>query len=317
MRKFLIDTDTGSDDAVALMMAVLSRQAEVVAVTAVYGNVPLETAVKNAIMTLEVCGSSLPVHPGAARPMFRAPVTAVNVHGQDGMGDQDLIHPAAAPSTVGAVERILECARRWPGELEIVTLGPVTNIAAAILSDRAAMAGVRHIYTMGTAGFGPGNCTPVAEFNVYADADSYRLLLESGIPLTIIGFDVCLGDAAWNRGDMERIERSGPAGRFAVRCNRALLEYNLRRSGQYMVDLPDAVAMGVALWPEMVTDLRHCRCHCCTGDDRCYGQVILYDPQDVLAIENELPPARAQVVAGIDAALYKKRLEQLLTGGPA
>ena len=86
--------------------------------------------------------------------------------------------------------------RQYPGEIEIVTLGPLTNVALAILQDREAMKGVKHIYTMGTSGFGPGNTTPVACFNVYVDADSFRVLLGAGIPLTIIGFDQCIGESA-------------------------------------------------------------------------------------------------------------------------
>lgn len=315
MRKILIDTDTGSDDAVALMMAALSPEIEVVGISAVHGNVPLPLAIKNALMTLEVCESSIPVCSGAERPLFRSPVTAVNVHGEDGMGDIGLIHPNTIACKQHAVDMIIQNAKRYPEELEIVMLGPATNVATAILRDREVMSCIRRIYTMGTSGFGPGNCTPVSEFNVYADAESYRVLLESGIPLTIVGFDVCLGDAAWNQMDLQRISTSGPVGKFAVDCNKALLNYNLRRSGDYIVDLPDAVTMGVALWPEITTALRHCRCYCCTNNDRCYGQVILYDPKDTLAIENDLPQAEADVVASIDSTLYKRKLEQLLTEG--
>lgn len=316
MRKFIIDTDTGSDDAVALMMAVLSPEVEVLGVTTVCGNVPLDKATQNALMTLEVCSrEDIEVYPGLDRPMLRDPVTAVNVHGEDGMGDLDLIHPKKAPASAHAVDYILEQARRYPGELELVMLGPATNVAAAILRDRAAMAGIRHIWSMGTGGFGPGNTTPVAEFNVYEDAESYRVLVESGIPLTVIGFDLCVGPAAWNQGDMERIAASGPVGRFAVDCNRSLLAYNIRRGEAPMVDLPDAVAMAVALWPEVTLKSRECGCHCCTNNDRCYGQVIFYDPtQELAAYTDDIPEDKAEVILQIDEALYKSRLEALLSG---
>ena len=313
MRKILIDTDTGSDDAVALMMALLSPETEVVGVTTVCGNVPVALATQNALMTLEVCGSQLEVYAGASRPLFRDLVTAVKVHGEDGMGDCGLIHPSRGPSAMPASDFILESARKNPGELDIVMLGPATNIASAILRDRETMSQVRHIYTMGTSGFGPGNTTPVAEFNVYVDAESYRILLESGIPITIIGFDMCIGDAAWNREDLERISAASAAGRFAVDCNAQLLQYNLQRSGRYIVDLPDAVAMGAALWPDMVKEKREVFAYCCTADPHCYGQVILYDPADVLAVSNPIPPCNAEVVSAIDTALYKSRLKTLLS----
>lgn len=317
MRKFIIDTDTGSDDAVALMMAVLSPEIQVLGITTVSGNVGLEQATRNALMTLEVCAREVPVYPGLDRPMFRSVVTAENVHGEDGMGDLDLIHPQREPEAIHGVDFLLEQVRRYPGEIELVMLGPATNVAAAILRDRKAMAGIKHIWSMGTSGFGRGNTTPVAEFNVYADADSYRVLVESGIPLTIIGADVSLGtaawEAAWNQGDMERAAASGPVGRFAVDCNRALLAYNLR-NGVYMVDLPDAVAMSVALWDEVTLESKECGCYCHTGEDPCYGQVIFYDPAEELAIPTRMPAAKATVITKLDGALYKKRLEALLAG---
>lgn len=314
MRKWIIDTDTGSDDAVAIMMAVLSEDIDVLGITAVAGNVPLDLAVKNALMTLEVCGSPVKVYPGQSRPLFRKPVTAVNVHGDDGMGDRDLIHPVRKAEEEDAVDFLIRMAKLYGNELEIVMIGPATNIAAAILKDREAMSKIKRLYSMGTAGFGPGNCTPVSEFNVYADAEAYRIVLEAGIPMTIIGFDMCIGKAAWDMEDMSRISSSGPIGKFAVDCNTALLNYNIRRADLSIVDLPDAVAVGVALWPDIVTDSRHCYCYCHIQDDRCYGQVIVYDPSGELVIGCPDDPANADVIAGIDTVLYKQRLEELLTG---
>ena len=159
------------------------------------------------------------------------------------MGDCDLIHPTRAAEKTHAVNYILDTVRQYPGEIEIVTLGPLTNVALAILQDREAMKGVKHIYTMGTSGFGPGNTTPVASFNVYVDADSFRVLLGAGIPLTIIGFDQCIGESALHKEDLEKLASLNRLGKFAADCNRTLLQYNLQRTGEYMVDLPDAVAM--------------------------------------------------------------------------
>lgn len=311
MKKIIIDTDTGSDDAVALMMAVLSPEAEVIGVTTVCGNVPMAQGTQNALMTLEVCSQDIPVYPGIDRPMYREAVTAVKVHGNDGMGDIGLIHPKRSPSSIHAVDYILEQVKKYPGEIELVMLGPATNVATAILRDRQAMKGLKHIWSMGTAGFGPGNTTPVAEFNVYVDADSYRVLVESGIPLTVVGLDICHGEAVWTKEDMDRIGASGPIGRFAVDCNRTLLAYRLRK-GFYEVNLPDAVAMGAALWADVILETKICPCHCCTNDDRCYGQVIFYDPQKELAIANDLPETKVEVVTRLDAKLYKQRLEALL-----
>jgi len=315
MRKLIIDTDTGSDDAVALMMALKSTNLKVEAITTVCGNVPIELATKNALMTIEVAnGQKPPLYVGAAKPLMRDLVTAVNVHGEDGMGDCQLIHPTLLPESKHAVDAILELIENNPDEIEIVTIGPVTNIALAILKAPETMKKVKHIYTMGTSGFGPGNTTPVAEFNVYVDAETYSIMLNSGIPTTIIGFDVCLGEAAWNKEDMDVLLASGKEEAvFSVQCNRSLLAYNLERSNEHIVDLPDAVAMGVVLWNEIVVEDKLCYCYVCTTEAAAYGQVILNDGSK-LAISDGFAghTPNATVCKTIDNALFKKRLIELL-----
>lgn len=315
MRKLIIDTDTGSDDAVALIMALKSSDVIVEAITTVCGNVPLELATKNALMTIEVAnGQKPPLYAGAAKPLMRDLVTAVNVHGMDGMGDCDLIHPAGLPETGHAVDAMLDIVENNPGKIEIVTLGPVTNIALAILKAPETMKKVKHIYAMGTSGFGPGNTTPVAEFNVYVDAEAYRIMLSSGIPITVIGFDVCLGEAALNKGDMDLLLSSGkPEAAFSVKCNRSLLEYNLQRSNEHIVDLPDAVAMGVVLWNETVVEEKWCYCYVCTTEEAAYGQVIINDGSK-LAISDGFAghTPNAKVCKTINHAFFKQKLLGIL-----
>lgn len=315
MRKLIIDTDTGSDDAVAIIMAVKSADVKVEAITTVCGNVPLELATKNALMTIEVAnGQKPPLYVGAAKPLMRDLVTAVNVHGEDGMGDCDLIHPTLVPESRHAVDAILDIVEKNAGEIEIVTIGPVTNIALAILKAPETMKKVKHIYTMGTSGFGPGNTTPVAEFNVYVDAEAYRMMLNSGIPMTIIGFDVCLGEAALTQDDMDVLLASGkPEAVFSVKCNRSLLEYNIQRCNEPIVDLPDAVAMGVVLWNEIVLEEKWCYCYVCTMEEAAYGQVILNDGSK-LAISDGFAghTPNAKVCKTIDNSLFKEKLISLL-----
>ncbi|MDO3681156.1 nucleoside hydrolase [Paenibacillus ehimensis] len=315
MRKLIIDTDTGSDDAVAIIMALKSADVKVEAITTVCGNVPLELATKNALMTIEVAnGQKPPLYVGAAKPLMRDLVTAVNVHGEDGMGDCDLIHPTLVPESRHAVDAILDIVEKNAGEIEIVTIGPVTNIAIAILKAPETMKKVKHIYTMGTSGFGPGNTTPVAEFNVYVDAEAYRIMLNSGIPMTIIGFDVCLGEAALTQDDMDVLLASGkPEAVFSVKCNRSLLEYNIQRCNEPIVDLPDAVAMGVVLWNEIVLEEKWCYCYVCTMEEAAYGQVILNDGSK-LAISDGFAghTPNAKVCKTIDNSLFKEKLISLL-----
>ncbi len=316
MRKFIIDTDIGSDDAVAVIMALKQKNIEVVGITTVAGNCDIDNVVKNALMTVEVTNKQKPpVYKGSSSPIMRQKVDAVNVHGQDGMGDCSLIHPATNAAKEHAVLAMLEMVKNHPGEIEIIALGPVTNIALAIMMDRETMGKVKHIWSMGTGGFGMGNSSPYAEFNVYADPESYDVMMNAGIPLTIIGFDLCQQKGApLTEKDMNLLLQSKvPEAVFAVRCNKELLRYNLKRSGEHIVDLPDAVAMAVALWDDIVLDAPLCYCETCLTEKAFYGQVAVYpEGRDEFLNEYDSRPKNATVVRKIDIGEYKERLMSTL-----
>ena len=316
MRHILIDTDTGGDDAVALVAALREPSVTVEAITTVCGNVPLPQATKNALISISMANTyTPPVFVGAEKPLVRPLFTAENVHGNDGLGDVGFPTPEQTVSEGFAPDKIIEYARKFPNELEIIALGPATNVALAIQKDPEAMALVKRIYSMGTGGFGWGNVTPVAEFNVFVDAESYDVMVKSGIPLTIAGFDICLGDAAFKKADMDEMLNSGDeAAIFAIKCNKVLLEYNIKRSGEEMIDLPDPVAAAVALWPELVLEAVDCHCIVCTIEPAAYGQVILdighFPGHNTLFGKSE---PNASVVKTLDNELFKKKLKEALT----
>lgn len=264
---------------------------------------------------MEITGAQMPpLYAGAAKPLFRELVTAVNVHGEDGMGDLGLIHPAGAAEAEHAADAILRIVKTYPDEIEIVTIGPVTNVALAIMKDPAAMKRVKHIYSMGTTGFGPGNCTPVSEFNIYVDAEAFHRMITAGIPVTIVGFDLCLGDAVLTKEDMEALMNSGKEEAvFSVKCNRLLAEYNLAAHNQYFVDLPDAVAMAVALWDDIAIEKKPCYAYVCRKEEAAYGQVIFNDGSKLAIQEGfgEHAP-NVEVCTKLNNALYKRRLLSLL-----
>ena len=135
MRHFLIDTDTASDDAVALVMALNNPGVTVEAVTTVAGNVPLDQAVQNALYVVDVCGKSVPVHAGRSKPLLRGLETSQFAHGQDGMGDIGLPLRGREPAPGSATEAITSAVDRFETDLTFVTLGPLTNIAVALLAD--------------------------------------------------------------------------------------------------------------------------------------------------------------------------------------
>ena len=316
MRHILIDTDTGSDDAVALLAALREPTVKVEAITTVCGNIPLSLATKNALISISMANTyQPPVFVGAEAPLFRPLFTAENVHGEDGLGDVGFPEPEQTVSEGFAPDKIIEYAKKFPNELELIVLGPATNIAIAIQKDPEAMSLVKHIYSMGTGGFGWGNVTPVAEFNVFVDAEAYDIMLKSGIPLTIIGFDVCLGTATFNKSDMdELLASSDGAARFAIKCNSALVQYNIKRSGEEIIDMPDPVAMAVALWPEVALETVDCNCIVCTIEPAAYGQVILdigsFPGHNTLFGKSE---PNAGVVKTIDSDLFKNKIKAILT----
>ena len=325
MRKILIDTDTGSDDAVAIMMCLREPSVEIVALTTVSGNVPVEQATLNCLMSAETAVGAdrvPPVYVGADRPLMRERVHARNVHGNDGMSDCGLIHPSVRPvEGVAACDAMIAYAKRYPDELEIAVIGPVTNLAIAMMKDPEAMRHVRCIWTMGTAGFGRGNTTPVSEFNVYADPEAYRVMMDFGVHVYVGGYDLCTHEAAWFDEDTERLLASGTkAASYAVRCNEALARFCLGIGGERRIDLPDAVSLSPMLWKDVVRKAVPCVSHVCTEHNETYGQVLFYDGGILAGMGPGFEGGwygkkepNCTVIAEVDSALYKKRLEALLT----
>ena len=188
-RKILIDTDPGVDDAMALMLAIKSEQFDLQAITTVCGNATIENVTRNARFVLEVLGrSDLPLYSGAAHPLVKSLQISV-VHGASGLGK---IEPAAEPSlTANAVEKILALVEASDGEITLVALGPLTNIAQAIQQNPQVMSRVREIVMMGGAIKAPGNVSPVAEFNFYVDPDAAEIVFRAPIPRVMVPLDAC------------------------------------------------------------------------------------------------------------------------------
>ncbi len=167
MRKLWIDTDTASDDAVALLMALREPTVQVLGIGVVMGNVSLERAVRNALISVERAGTyAPPVHAGASKPLYRDTDFAVVCHGVDGLSDRGYPDPVLKVAPGNAVDAMLQCARENPHEVELVTLGPLTNVAIAAFRDPESFRLFKSVTIMGGALRMPGNWSPVAEFNI-------------------------------------------------------------------------------------------------------------------------------------------------------
>jgi purine nucleosidase len=257
MRPFVIDTDTATDDAVALVMAFAARDVHIEAITVVAGNVGLAQTVQNALYTRELCGSAAPVYAGASRPLHADLVVAENVHGKDGLGDIGLPLYGRTPAPGHAVDALLSAANKYPGELTLVTLGPLTNVAMALQFDPAFARKVGRCVIMGGAPDGVGNTSATAEFNIFVDPEAARIVLHSGMPIEMVGWDVTLRHAMLTPAENDAVRALGTAkARFVADIQRPVLALWQRLYGYPMVCLPDPLAMAVALDPAIASMTR-------------------------------------------------------------
>jgi len=251
---FLIDTDTASDDAVALVMALRSPDIRVLAITAVAGNVNVHQASRNALYTAELCGSTVPVFVGAEKPLRREQQSADWFHGKDGLGDHGYPPPKRALEKRSAVDAIIETIEANPG-LVLVTLGPLTNVALALQRNPSIATKVSRCVIMGGAPCCEGNVTPAAEYNIWCDPEAARIVMRSGLPIELVGWHLCRGEAALNLSEIERVLGfDTPLARFAIECNSRAQEAYFEQTGEHGISLPDPVCMSIALDPSIVTN---------------------------------------------------------------
>jgi purine nucleosidase len=301
----LIDTDTASDDAVALIMAARWPDVEIKAVTVVAGNVPVDRGVRNALYTLELCGSEAPVYSGSAEPLRRPLVTAQFFHGGDGLGDRGYPPPQRSPAEGDAVEAIVRTVRENP---ELV-LAP----------DLASLVG--RCVVMGGAACTVGNVTPAAEFNLWVDPDAARVVFESGVPIEMVGWELCRHEANLDDEEMAYVRSfDNPLARFAIDCNATAVEANRRQSGDPGLALPDPIAMGIALDPSICTRRSAHRVLLETESDLTRGMTVvdaleIHDYPHNDRVWGHLARPNAVVCWEIDVPAWKAMLFRSLRNG--
>jgi inosine-uridine nucleoside N-ribohydrolase len=264
---WLIDTDPGIDDALALLLALASPEVSVEAITSVAGNVPVDFTTANVHRILSI-GAPIRrprVARGAAAPLRGPLVTAADFHGDDGLGGISLLRDpsgqlrypasAASPDVQGSIDGpdlILEMAGRFAGDLVIVALGPLTNLAVALERDRRRLSGVARIVIMGGAIAVPGNVTPSAEFNFHVDPEAAAAVFRSGLPVELVPLDAT-EQVRLGRGDLAAALARGraPVARFIDDFTGHLFALGDRR-GEEGFALHDPLAVGVALDPSLV-----------------------------------------------------------------
>jgi inosine-uridine nucleoside N-ribohydrolase len=250
--RVIIDTDPGVDDALALLLAMRSPELKIEAITPVAGNVPLDLTLPNALRMVEIAGrTDIPVAAGARAPLMRRLVTATYAHGENGLGGAVFPEPTTKPVATPAAEIIRQIVRKYPGEVTLITIGPLTNIATALNSDPELASLVRALVMMGGSLSG-GNITPAAEFNVYVDPEAARIVFQSGIPVTMVGLDVTRRTSLTD-GHVRTLEAAqNPVSQAAAKIGRNAINHNRERGYLVGPNMHDSLAVAGFLDPAIL-----------------------------------------------------------------
>jgi len=276
IRKFLIDTDTASDDAVALVIALRCSDIKVECITVVAGNCNLDQAVQNALYTVELCGADVPVYAGEAGPLSRAPFDAVHVHGEDGMGDIGLPLQGRTPAGHDAVAKIIETVHANAGDIEIVTLGPLTNMARAVQLDPTIAAKVKQCTVMGGSPDGRGNVWPGSCFNIYADPEAARVVYHAGFNLRMVGWDISRKFAVVTKDEQKELRAIGTElAVFSHDIQKCVSNWTDNTTNLAGYDLPDPIATAIAIEPAIATRTERYYIDIETNSDLTRGQTVV------------------------------------------
>jgi purine nucleosidase len=303
----VIDTDTAQDDCVAILVGLLTPEADLRGITMVAGNVGFDRQVRNAFMTLDVADrlGDVPVYMGNRQPLVRPWVSAENVHG-DGAGGLDMDFTGCEPQVEHAVDALLRMADEAAGELSIVAIGPLTNLAMAVRKRPEFASQVEHLVVMGGSNNARGNITAAAEFNFYVDPEAAKIVFDAGFTITVVPWaPLTLNQAVLGRDVLEQIAQiQTPLARFFTRVCSATLAFD-ESVGIPGTTHPDSLSAAVLLRPELITRSAPYHVDIETGSELTRGYAAMSWGVHGLA-------PNATVVEEIDAAGFQKFLLDLL-----
>ena len=324
-RRIIIDTDPGIDDAMAIFLALRSPELKVEAITPVAGNVPLDLTLPNALRLLEIAGrTDIPVAAGASHPLVRRLATAGHVHGVNGLAGVEFPEPRTKPVKETAPDLIRRIVRENPGEITIVAVGPLTNVALALRADPELAGMIPAIVIMGGSLSG-GNMTPAAEFNIYVDPEAARIVFDANIPLTMVGLDVTRKCRVSEEHIKQLEAANNPVSQAAGKILRATYE-RMRHGGEVTdIDLHDALAVASLIDHDVITRKDY-YVEVETAGEFTAGQTVGYDGHAPIRRSAQMetsapepPPTdlpfkpNAQVAIGVDPDRFFHLLIQRLT----
>lgn len=250
-QRLLLDTDPGIDDALAILLALASPELDFAALTVTAGNCPLEDGLRNGRDLLALAGAKLPFAGGMDRPLIRAPLFAPETHGRRGLGNADLPISNAQPLAEHAADLIIREVLAAPGEVTLVAVAPLGNVALALRKAPQIAPMLRELIIMGGAFRCEGNVTPLAEFNVYFDPHAAHIVLHSGAPITIMPWDITR-DVLMSRADAEKLQAlGGPLARFIVDATSFYIDFHEEYFGYAGCSINDPAALALAFQPDL------------------------------------------------------------------
>jgi inosine-uridine nucleoside N-ribohydrolase len=246
--RIILDVDTGVDDALAIALAVRHPEVQLEAVLTVAGNVGLALTTRNTLRVLDWLGAtSVPVYAGADQPLAGPTFDASQWHGADGLGGAQLPESTRSADK-HAVAYLIDRLSHEPGELTLVCTAPLTNLASAVQRQPGIVERVREVVLMGGAARPPGNTTPVAEFNIYADPEAAAIVFDQAWPLTMVGLDVT-NRVRLSRSERDNLSRATREAALVYEITRHL--FDVRRLDS--MALHDPLALAIAIQPDLVT----------------------------------------------------------------
>lgn len=256
MRHIIIDTDTAADDALAVIMVLQQPGIQVHGLTINCGNIQFDQQVQNALYTLELIGrTDVPVYPGCREPLLKRYRTVPEVFGADGFSDANYPAPKTKPSDTHAVDAIIAAAKEHGGELEIIALAPLTNIAVALSRAPEIAPLIKKIWFMGTTLYAVGNITMGAEFNVWVDPEATDIVLRAGVPLVITPWETAKRDAVLSLGERDEIGRMDTAvARFFSQVTKTLYSYTTKVEEFGGAIHSDIIGVTVPLFPDEIRE---------------------------------------------------------------
>lgn len=257
-KRVIIDTDTAGDDTTAILTALHNFKIE--GVTIAGGNVDFEQQVENALYTIGLSNRDyyVPVFKGHEGPMMKIPGqkhwTEERIMGDDGMGNANFEPAKQRPEEKHAVDFIIETVMENPGEIEILAIAPLTNIAMAIKREPAIIENIKHLWIMGGVNNSVGNIAAVAEYNFYVDPEAVKIVLHSGIPMTMVTWDMCLKHAVMYDDDIKDIMQLDTKGtEFFIDVNMHVKEFEYAKRGVDGITCPDSVLAAIMADESLMT----------------------------------------------------------------